>query len=83
MNTSEKKKNSSPGEWISPGKIVSLVINSICFGVCIVLLVGGTANGPLVLLTIGTGLSLGAGLTGAIAASRKLLTSDEQSQHRA
>ena len=82
MNTSEKK-NTSRREWISPGRITSLVINAICFGACIVLLAVGTASGPLVLLTIATGLSLGAGLTGAIAASRKPLASDEKAGHRA
>ena len=49
------------GKPPSPWVVVSLVINAICFGGCLVLLVLGTVGGPLVLLTLGTGLSTGAG----------------------
>jgi hypothetical protein len=37
----------------------------------VVLLAGGTVSSPLVLLTIGTGLSLVAGIAGAMIAWRK------------
>jgi hypothetical protein len=56
----------------SPLRITILAINAVCFGGCLVLLALGTASGPLVLLTIATGLSFGAGLMGAIVASREL-----------
>ena len=65
------KQTSDWGEWLSPLKITLLAINAVCFGACIVLLVFGAGGGPLVLLTIATGLSFGSGLTGAIVASRR------------
>ena len=65
------KSDSSWSEWLSPLKITLLVINAVCFGACIVLLAVGRGSGPLILLTIATGLSLGAGLTGAILALRQ------------
>lgn len=52
-------------------KITLLASNGVCFGGCVVLLALGTASGPLMLLTIGTGLSLGAGMAGAMTAWRK------------
>jgi hypothetical protein len=70
MNTTEKQ-HSDWREYLSRLKITLLAINAVCFGACIVLLAFGTGGGPLVLLTIGTGLSLGAGLTGAIVVARK------------
>jgi len=73
MNTSEKQ-DACWRKWLSPLRITSLAINAVCFGGCIVLLAFGAASGPLVFLTIGTGLSFGAGLGGAILASRKGLT---------
>ena len=69
MHAVEKKKNVGM-EWMSPFRIILLVIHTLCFGACVVLLASGASGGPLVLLTIGTGLSLGAGLIGAILASR-------------
>jgi hypothetical protein len=57
--------------YLSPLKLSLLAVNAVCFGACVVLLTFGSGGGPLVLLTIGTGLSAGAGLTGAIIASRK------------
>jgi hypothetical protein len=70
MNMTEKQ-HSGWREYLSPLKITLLAINAVCFGGYIVLLAFGAGGGPLVLLTIGTGLSLGAGLTGAIVAARK------------
>ena len=70
MNTTEKQQSDWRG-YLSPLKITLLAINAVCFGACIVLLVLGAGGGPLVLLTIGTGLSLGTKLTGAIVAARK------------
>jgi len=70
MNTTEKHQ-SNWRECLSPLKITLLAINAVCFGGCLVLLALGTVSGPLVLLTTGTGLSLCAGLAGAIIASRK------------
>jgi len=54
--------------WLSPIKLILLAINAVCFGGCLVILAAGNVSGPLVLLTIGTGLSLFAGLTGALIA---------------
>jgi len=70
MKTTE---NQDPAwrEHLSPLKITLLAINAACFGATIVLWASGAGGGLLVLLTIGTGLSLGAGLAGAILASRK------------
>jgi hypothetical protein len=56
---------------MSPLRITLLATNAVCFGGCVVLLALGTVSGPLVLLTVGTGLSLGAGVAGAMIASRK------------
>ncbi|MCK9315795.1 MAG: hypothetical protein EOM59_14445 [Clostridia bacterium] len=70
MNTTEKQQSDWRG-YLSPLKITLLAINAVCFGACIVLLMLGAGGGPLVLLTIGTGLALGAKLTGAIVAARK------------
>jgi hypothetical protein len=64
-------RSTSWRDWLSPLKITLLAINAVCFGGCVVLLALGTVSGPLVLLTVGTGLSLGAGLAGAIIAWRK------------
>ena len=72
MNTPETEGTAWP-HWISPRKTILLAINAVCFGGCLVLLAIGTTSGPLVLLTIGTGLLFLAGLTGAIVASRKSL----------
>jgi hypothetical protein len=57
-------------EYRSPLKIVLLAINGLCFGACLVLLTTSTPNNALVFLTVGTGLMFGAGLTGALIASR-------------
>jgi hypothetical protein len=70
MNRPEKR-NASWLSWMSPLRITLLAINAVCFGGCVVLLAVGTANSPLVLLTTGTGISMAAGLAGAIFASRK------------
>ncbi|MCL4180217.1 MAG: hypothetical protein KJ072_21050 [Verrucomicrobia bacterium] len=70
MNT-PATRSTSWRDWMSPVRITLLAVNAVCFGGCVVLLALGTASGPLVLLTIGTGLSLGAGVAGAIMASRK------------
>lgn len=66
-----EKQSSDWREYLSPFKITLLAINAVCFGGCIVLLALTAGGGPLVLLTIGTGLSLTAGLSGAIVAGRK------------
>ena len=47
-----------------------------------VLLALGSVSGPLVLLTIGTGLSLFAALTGAIIASRRSRTEDSPTSNK-
>ena len=76
MNRDEKKIDSWR-EWISPLKLSLLVINAICFGGCIVLLATGASSGTLVILTIATGLSFGAGFVGAMIASQKYKSSSE------
>jgi hypothetical protein len=70
MNATEKQ-HTTWQDWISPLRITLLAINAVCFGACVVLLLVGTPSGPLLVLTIATGLSFAAGLTGAIVASRK------------
>ena len=62
-------------EYLSPLLITLLAINTICFGGFIVLLAIGAGGGPLVLLTIGTGLAFGAGLAGALIAGHKIAAS--------
>jgi hypothetical protein len=64
-------RSTSWQDGMSPLRITLLAVNALCFGGCVVLLAVGTASGPLLLLTIGTGLSLGAGVAGAITALRK------------
>jgi len=59
-------------DFLSPLKLSLLVINAVCFGGTVVLLAMGREGGPLVLLTVATGLSLAAGATGAIVAARRL-----------
>ena len=59
-------------EYLSPLKLTLLGVNAVCFGGCLVLLALGSASGPLVLLAIGTGFCLFAGLTGAIIAARRI-----------
>ena len=61
-------KTSPWREYLSPWKLTLLAINAVCFGACITLSAVGAGN-PL--LTIGTGLAFGAGLTGAIVAARQ------------
>ncbi len=58
-------------EYLSPLKLVLLAVNGVCFGGLIVLLALGKASGGVVVLTIGTGLSFGALVVGAIIASRR------------
>ena len=60
--------------WLSPLKLILLAINAVCFGGCLVLLAAGKGDGPVVLLTVATGLMLFAGLTGALIASRQAHT---------
>ncbi|HIG26772.1 MAG TPA: hypothetical protein EYQ50_02850 [Verrucomicrobiales bacterium] len=62
--------NDTKKNQLSPQKLISLGINGVCFGGCIVLLAIGKTNGPLVLLTIGTGLSFVSLLTSALLFSR-------------
>lgn len=62
--------------WLSPLKLTLLAINAVCFGACIVLLAVGSASGPLLGLTIATGLCLTAGLVGALVASRRCVRRD-------
>ena len=58
--------------YLSPLKISLLAVNAVCFGACVVLLALGSGGGPLVLLTVGTGLSFAAGLAGAIMTARRM-----------
>jgi len=73
-----EKKNSGWREYPSPLKLALTAINAVCFGAGLVLLALGNSSGPLVLLTIGTGLSATVGLVGAIVASRKVVARDER-----
>lgn len=47
-------------------RVILLTINTFCFGCCLVLLMAGAMSGPLILLTVGTGLCAGAGLAGVL-----------------
>ena len=58
-------------EYLSPLKLTLLAVNGVCFGALIVLLALGRNAGEIVVLTIGTGLSFGALVAGAIIASRR------------
>ena len=69
--TMPKKQDLSFSDGVSPLRLSLLAINAVCLGACMVLLTIRSANGPLVLLTIGVGLSFGTGFVGAMAASRK------------
>ncbi len=71
-----KKNISSWIGYLPPLKLTLLAMNAVCFGACVVLLALGSVSGPLVLLTIGTGLALFAALTGAIIASRRSRAED-------
>ena len=59
--------------YLSPLRLSLLIVNAVCFGGLLVLLALGTPSGPLVGLTIATGLSLFAGFTGALVASRRII----------
>jgi hypothetical protein len=64
-------KDISWSDYISPLKLSLLAVNAVCFGGFIVLLALGKSSGPLVGMTIATGLMLFAGLAGALVASRR------------
>jgi hypothetical protein len=70
MNT-PAMSDTSWRDGMSSVRVTLRAIKAVCFGGCVVLRAGETARGPLVLLTVGTGLSLAAGLAGTMAASRK------------
>jgi len=71
MTTAEKRE-ASWREYLSPLKLTLLAVNGVCFGALLVLLTLGAGSGPVVLLTIGTGLSFGVLVVGAIIASRRV-----------
>ncbi len=58
-------------EYLSPLKLALLAVNGVCFGGLIVLLALGKVSGEVVFLTIATGLSFGALVTGAMIAARR------------
>lgn len=60
------------GVYLSPLRLSLLTVNAFCFGGLLVLLALRTPSGPLVVLTIATGLSLFAGFAGALIASRRV-----------
>ena len=49
-----------------------IAISGVCFGGCLVFLVLIKQDWPVVLLTVASGLMLGAGLAGALIASRRM-----------
>jgi heme A synthase len=68
--------DSSEKSWrvyLSPLRLSLLIVNAVCFGGLLVVLALGTPSGPLVVLTIATGLSLSAGFAGALVASRRVI----------
>ncbi len=58
-------------EYLSPLMLALLAVNGVCFGALIVLLVLGKTGGGDEILMIGTGLSFGALMVGAMMASRR------------
>lgn len=60
--------------WVSPLGILLLAANALCFGMCLVLLSSGRGSGPLIVVTLATGLSMGAGVIGAVMAWRKIIS---------
>ena len=66
-------KDKSWNDHISPLKLSLLAVNAVCFGGFIVFLALGESSGPLVGMTIATGLMLFAGLVGALVASRRVI----------
>lgn len=64
-------EQSSWREYATPTQLTLLTVNAVCFGGCVAFLAVGRSSGPLLLLTIGTGLSMSVGLTGALLAARQ------------
>lgn len=64
-------KQLAPREFLSPLNVILLAANGVCFGGCLVMLLLGHINIPLILLTLGTGLSFGALTLGAYLCARK------------
>ncbi len=58
-------------EYFSPLNLALLAVYGVCFGALLVLLALGKTSSEIVVLTIGTGLSFGALVAGAIIASRR------------
>jgi hypothetical protein len=69
--TAESKRRTST-RWLSPLMLGVMVVNAICFGGLLVLLALGKSSGPVILLTVGVGLSVCGGVAGAIGASRRM-----------
>lgn len=67
----ERKCEDRWNECLSPLKLGLLAVNGLCFGALLILLALGKSTGEVVIVTIGTGLSFGALLTGAILAARR------------
>jgi hypothetical protein len=57
--------------YLSPLRLVLLAVNAVCFGGFLAFLAAGKAGAPSVLVTVGTGLSLFALLTGALVAASR------------
>lgn len=71
MMTTETRRRSSTGS-LSPLRLTLLVVKAICFGGLLVLLALGKSGGPVILLTVGVGLSVFGGVAGAIGTSRRM-----------
>lgn len=71
--TPTEKREAGWRAYLSPLRLTLLAANGVCFGGLLVLLALGKASGPVIVLTIGTGLSFGALVTSAITASRRVL----------
>jgi len=57
---------------LSKTGLIILAINCFVFGGCIVMIALGAANGPVILLTIGTGLYTVAGFAGIYIAKKQI-----------
>ena len=76
--TSEKKVC----EYLSPLRLSLLVVNGICFGGFVMLILLGKSNVFLIVMTASTGLMLFAGLAGALLASRCIIKQKHNLEHQ-
>ena len=67
---------------LSPLKLSLLAVNVFCFGSFLVFLALGESSGPLVVMTVATGLMSVAGLAGALTATRRIIKQKHDFQNK-